>query len=954
MATPNKLEVILSFKPLMDGLNRFISGYQTRMAQVQAFNQRIQNGEAAVQKALAQVGAVLGGAALVKYAKDAREADQIQQQLNRTLERTGESGAADALNAQATALQRVTKFSDESVSTVQRLLISFGLTGQQAEAMTENVLDLAQETGQSAESAAMLIGRTLRGETDELGRLNIKLDTTKGKVDSIREALKKFAGGAARGAVADKAGRDIEARYADATENIGRVANTAAVPFFQALLPLLEKFSAWATANAGNIAAIARSMGDIAVQAAPAVVGFGALKGAMTAVSMVLNPLRELVVAFSGRSLVELSNQLAKSSGGFSGLWTTLKNGGGAITGIGSALSVMGSVAAAAFAGWQLGSMINELEVSGLKVKDWAAIILVYVQDKVGAVWADMRKAWAITKEAGLAFWDALKIATIIGVMMILDAWNKLPFGKKFDLSPLRDELDKTATHLANTGARLKYELGKIDKDRIAQMAENAELIAFIEKTGKAANQPTATKPAAATTTRTDLNTEHFGDTDAAKKAAKDLADKRALYAAETRIIEAKVIGNQKLVDELTRQKDRTQALAELGADAVKIVDERIDAEKRLTDVQRKRQEDEQNLSRRIASGEESLQLIEQSKFLTQDQKDLARIEILKKINSQIEARITLLEKEQALNPSPDRQQQIDDLRSKRGQNQASIADATPLTFSQSVAAGLNDYLAQTQTLINQVRAGVQSIGQALQTGIASSISGLINRTMTWRDALLNIGQAVVQGLINAFANMAAQWIAKQIMMAIFGKALQAAQLAALAPIAAAAAMLWAPAATAASIATLGSAAIEGAATAKMAIVSSALGLATGGIVRGPGTGTSDSILARLSNGEGVLNARATSLVGEDFINSLNAGALSLAALPASVASQLPSAASSARSSSPTLLSADSTGQGGAPRVNVAYFNDEAAAMSWLNKQSGRKVLYRRLNQERSELGLES
>ncbi len=29
----NKLEVTLSFKPLMDGLNRFVSGYQARMLQ---------------------------------------------------------------------------------------------------------------------------------------------------------------------------------------------------------------------------------------------------------------------------------------------------------------------------------------------------------------------------------------------------------------------------------------------------------------------------------------------------------------------------------------------------------------------------------------------------------------------------------------------------------------------------------------------------------------------------------------------------------------------------------------------------------------------------------------------------------------------------------------------------------------------------------------------------------
>ncbi|NCP22827.1 MAG: tape measure protein [Erythrobacter sp.] len=50
-----------------------------------------------------------------------------------------------------------------------------------------------------------------------------------------------------------------------------------------------------------------------------------------------------------------------------------------------------------------------------------------------------------------------------------------------------------------------------------------------------------------------------------------------------------------------------------------------------------------------------------------------------------------------------------------------------------------------------------------------------------------------------------------------------------------------------------------------------AAGFAQGGYVRGPGTGTSDSIPARLSNGEGVINARAMRAYGgKPFIDGLN------------------------------------------------------------------------------------
>lgn len=50
----------------------------------------------------------------------------------------------------------------------------------------------------------------------------------------------------------------------------------------------------------------------------------------------------------------------------------------------------------------------------------------------------------------------------------------------------------------------------------------------------------------------------------------------------------------------------------------------------------------------------------------------------------------------------------------------------------------------------------------------------------------------------------------------------------------------------------------------------SAPGFASGGIVRGAGTGVSDSIRAWLSNGEGVLNARAVSHYGEGLVHALN------------------------------------------------------------------------------------
>ena len=59
--------------------------------------------------------------------------------------------------------------------------------------------------------------------------------------------------------------------------------------------------------------------------------------------------------------------------------------------------------------------------------------------------------------------------------------------------------------------------------------------------------------------------------------------------------------------------------------------------------------------------------------------------------------------------------------------------------------------------------------------------------------------------------------------------------------------------------------------------------MATGGMVRGPGTGTSDTAgMFALSNGEFVLNSRATARLGAPLLNALNSGSLGLGSLSGS------------------------------------------------------------------------
>lgn len=68
-------------------------------------------------------------------------------------------------------------------------------------------------------------------------------------------------------------------------------------------------------------------------------------------------------------------------------------------------------------------------------------------------------------------------------------------------------------------------------------------------------------------------------------------------------------------------------------------------------------------------------------------------------------------------------------------------------------------------------------------------------------------------------------------------------------------------------------------------VVGAGVFAAEGGMIRGPGTGTSDSIPARLSHGEYVVNARATARVGQSFLDSVNAlGAMPRMSRPSRIA----------------------------------------------------------------------
>ncbi|BBT40994.1 phage tail length tape measure family protein [Pseudomonas putida] len=204
-----------------------------------------------------------------------------------------------------------------------------------------------------------------------------------------------------------------------------------------------------------------------------------------------------------------------------------------------------------------------------------------------------------------------------------------------------------------------------------------------------------------------------------------------------------------------------------------------------------------------------------------------------------------------------------------------------------------NDVAGQTQSLFSNAFYGISAdAGRAFE--------GMVFDGMTFSDAMSMITENMLRGVVGALGEMAAQWAVNQALQLAFGKtqdALGAAEMARIAAettakttsiatvttakisadgamtasslaatatttsaqtaAAATTASAWLPAALVASVGSFGAAAIVGG-TALLAAFALFKGFKTGGYVSGPGSGTSDSIPARLSNGEFVVNAEAT------------------------------------------------------------------------------------------------
>lgn len=204
-------------------------------------------------------------------------------------------------------------------------------------------------------------------------------------------------------------------------------------------------------------------------------------------------------------------------------------------------------------------------------------------------------------------------------------------------------------------------------------------------------------------------------------------------------------------------------------------------------------------------------------------------------------------------------------------QAQLAVGNQTA-TMNQQVIATLGPLLQGYKGFGVGANAAFGQFFSTLDNGFADAIGRAVAFGQSFSSSVMDVARQAVAGLISSLVKLGVQWVVTEAIGATLGTS-AAATTTALATTTAAA---WAPAAAFASLATLGANAAPAdaaiASTTALTLGLSALKLSQGGPVTGPGTSTSDSIPALLSNGEYVIKASAYRM-HKSAVEAINGGA---------------------------------------------------------------------------------
>lgn len=191
----------------------------------------------------------------------------------------------------------------------------------------------------------------------------------------------------------------------------------------------------------------------------------------------------------------------------------------------------------------------------------------------------------------------------------------------------------------------------------------------------------------------------------------------------------------------------------------------------------------------------------------------------------------------------------------------------------QLALASLQSYMSDYQGMLPGLTSSFGNFFTTVADGFADSIARSIVYAEDFGSAMRDVAAGALTELISSLIKLGIQWLITQAIGNSMGTAAAGLSMAQGAAVAAA----WAPAAAAVSLATFGANAVPAGAAmtgtyALATMLSSIQGFKDGGMIRGPGGPRGDKIPTMLSDGEYVVNARATR-DNRALLEAMNSGA---------------------------------------------------------------------------------
>jgi hypothetical protein len=263
----------------------------------------------------------------------------------------------------------------------------------------------------------------------------------------------------------------------------------------------------------------------------------------------------------------------------------------------------------------------------------------------------------------------------------------------------------------------------------------------------------------------------------AGKTGPEAIAQQKELEAQRTRLeAEKNVMGlRQEMAEQAREQRIQTERVrlykeAQTQIDQTNAASAEAQKKKAADDLQQL----DQGLKQEMKALNNERTALDKNFMLTDVEKRTERIRLLQEERDLLDEQLTKL-RELAAQQTDDAARKLieDEIKGVEKQREGVEtsqkgfeAEADPESFSEQIGKNLTALENKFGTTAESIGRGFSDIVGASVQSVQGALTGLIQGTLTWKDALMQVGGTIVNSVISAFSKMVAEWLTKRALMA--------------------------------------------------------------------------------------------------------------------------------------------------------------------------------------------